>query len=336
MRNMKAAASRLIISIDELRKDDASSVGSKTANLGELSSAGLPIPRGFSITADSYMKFLERTGTGEKIRSLIEGLEVSDWKTLERRARAISNLILKSAFPTDLAREIRKASSKLGLGDGKALVVRSSARHEDLPDASFAGVHDSFINITDFEEALRCVAKCWASLWSPRAIFYRSRCGFDHEKLGMGVIIQEFIPADSAGVMFSNNPVTSAENEIVINSCWGLGTEIVSGSRTPDSFVIDKNGLTVKKCYIADKATTTVASPAGFTRRIRTATAKRSEPSLTDEELVGLAKICMKAEAIFGTPQDIEWAIRGRKIYILQSRPISTLLESAPFKRAKK
>ena len=204
------------------------------------------------------------------------------------------------------------------------MAVRSSATAEDLPEASFAGQQESYLNV-DEKTLLESVKKCWASLWTERAIHYRINNGFDHNKVYLAVVVQQMVPSEAAGVAFSINPLTLNRLEIVIESVWGLGEGIVSGQVTPDRFIINKTGREILLREISEKEKMVIYSETGLgTKSTLTPEKIIKDPSLTDDQVLKLAKIICEIEEHFGIPQDIEWAIVGSQFYILQSRPVKS------------
>jgi pyruvate,water dikinase len=315
----------------EIDKSDLALVGGKSANLGEMMKAGIPIPPGFAVTSHAYKEFIERTGLKSKISEALKEVANSrDPKAFEDVSARIRRIIEEEEVPEDIARAIVENYRKLCEKIGRAKVpvaVRSSATAEDLPGASFAGQQDTFLNVEGEEEVLLKVKKCWSSLFTPRAIFYRQEKGIDHDKVLMSVIVQKMVNAKAAGVMFTIHPVTGEEDKIVIEGSWGLGEAVVSGSVTPDTYVVDKRTLKILEKRIAEKTHEVVRDPSsGQTVKVEVPPERRKAPCLTDEEVVKLAELALKIEQHYGHPQDIEWAIdRDMKfpenIFIVQSRP---------------
>lgn len=303
----------------EIRKEDIPLVGGKGANLGELASIGLPVPDGFVITARAYERFITEAGINEKIHSLLKKLDVEDTEKLNRTAEEIRKLIMKSHMPKYLIEEIKKQYKPIK----DFVAVRSSATAEDLPDASFAGQQDTFLNIKGEKDVLEAVQKCFASLFTPRAIYYREKNNFPHEKVYLAVVIQKMINADKAGVIFSVNPVTKNRNEIIIEGAYGLGESVVLGALTPHSYIIDK--ATHK---VIDKNISRLEW--GYYRGKKGGTEKREISHghievLNEKEAEALTKYTKEIEKHYGIPMDIEWAIEAGKVYILQARPVTTM-----------
>jgi len=320
-----------VLWFEEIDKSDLALVGGKSANLGELTKAGIPVPPGFAVTSYAYKEFIERTGLKEKIsETLKEVAKSKDPKAFEDVSRRIRKIIEEEEIPDDIARVIVEGYRKLCERVGRANVpvaVRSSATAEDLPGASFAGQQDTFLNVEGEDEVLLKVKKCWSSLFTPRAIFYRQEKGIDHDKVLMSVVVQKMVNAKAAGVMFTIHPVTGEEDKIVIEGSWGLGEAVVSGSVTPDTYVVDKKTLKIIERKIAEKTHEVVRDPSsGQTVKVEVPPERRKMPCLTDEEVMKLAELALKIEQHYRHPQDIEWAIdRDMKspdnVFIVQSRP---------------
>jgi pyruvate,water dikinase len=320
-----------VLWFEEIDKNDLVLVGGKSANLGEMTKAGIPVPPGFAVTSYAYKEFIERTGLKSKIsEALKEVANSKDPKAFEDVSTRIRRIIEEEEVPEDIARAIVENYRKLCERVGKANVpvaVRSSATAEDLPGASFAGQQDTFLNVEGEEEVLLKVKKCWSSLFTPRAIFYRQEKGIDHDKVLMSVVTQKMVNAKAAGVMFTIHPVTGEEDKIVIEGSWGLGEAVVSGSVTPDTYVVDKRTLKILEKKIAEKTHEVVRDPSsGRTVKVEVPPERRKAPCLTDEEVVKLAELALKIEQHYGHPQDIEWAIDRdmrfpENIFIVQSRP---------------
>jgi len=316
---------------EEISKDDVDVAGGKGANLGEMTQAGLPVPPGFVVTADAYEKFLEETGLREKIREILESHDLSDDKELREAAEEVQRLIVEAEMPEEIREEIvrayRELCEKVGK-DEEFVAVRSSATAEDLPEASFAGQQDTYLNVKGEEEVVKHVQKCWASLFNPRAIAYREEQGFDHFDVSIAVVVQKMVDADKAGVMFTVNPHTGDRDKLVIEAAWGLGEAVVSGEVTPDTYIVDKSSFEVIEEQVSEQEWMYTRDPeTGETKKVEVPEDKRSERKLTDEEIKELAKTGVAIEEHYGFPQDIEWAIEDGEVYILQSRPVTTLRE---------
>lgn len=334
---------KLILWFEEVRKEDVPLVGGKNANLGEMINAGIPVPPGFAITAYTYKKFITETRIAEKIYEIIKEkvVDPNNPEQYEQASKEIRKLIEATPMPKEIENEIRKAYKQLSKKVGAvevSVAVRSSATAEDLPDASFAGQQDTFLNVSGESEVLEKVQKCWSSLFTPRAIFYRTQKGFPHEKVLISVAIQKMVNSRSAGVMFTINPVTGDRNQIVIEGNWGLGESVVSGSVSPDDFIIDKNNFNIIEKRISTKTVEYIRDPkTGKTIHATVPPERQNIPCLSDEEIVYLAKLAKRIEEHYGRPQDIEWAIDkdGKfpdNVFIVQSRPetVWSLKEEKP------
>jgi len=328
----KDKSQALILWFEELGKEDIPLVGGKCANLGEMINAGIPVPPGFAVTAYAYKRFIEETGIAQKIYDILDET-ITDPRNptqYEEASRKIRSLIESTPIPKDIRDAIveayRELSRRVGLKD-VYVAVRSSATAEDLPGASFAGQQETYLNVRGEEEVLESVRRCWSSLFTPRAIFYRTEKGFRHEKVLISVAVQKMVNSRSAGVMFTIHPVTGDRNIIVIESVWGLGEAIVSGAVTPDHFEVDKNALKIITKNIVKKEVEYVRDPkTGKTVHAKVPPERQEAPSLTDEEVVELAKIAKRIEQHYGTPQDIEFAVDRdlpfpQNLFIVQSRP---------------
>lgn len=321
---------KLVVWLEELSNEDVDIAGGKGASLGEMWNAGLPVPPAFVVTANAYRYFIKETKLDEKIREILKGIDVNNNEELMEKSEKIRELIINSKMPKDLELSIIESYNKLcemsGDGDEVFVAVRSSATAEDLPDASFAGQQDTYLNVKGPENVVKYVQKCFASLFTPRAIFYREQKNFDHFKVALAAVVQKMVNADKAGVMFTVNPINQNYDEMVIEGAWGLGEGVVSGIVSPDTYIIDKNTLNVKDVYIAEKKTMFIKDDeTGETKEVPTPEDLKNKRVLSDEELKELAKTGIKIEKHYKRPMDIEWAIEKNKIYMLQARPITTL-----------
>ncbi len=311
----------------ELSKEDIPIVGGKNANLGELINIGIPVPPGFAVTAKAYKDFIEKTNLKDEIYSLIKSIDVNVYENLERTSRKIRELIISKEIPHDIVEEIEEAYRRLSeeiKEENPRVAVRSSATAEDLPGASFAGQQATFLNVKGKQALIRSVKECWASLFTARAIFYRETNGFDHFKVLISVGIQKMVESKASGIMFSVDPVTG-EDVIVIESSWGLGEYIVGGRVIPDRFVVDKKTLQILKREIKNKEIGLFFDPeTGINVERRLPPEKAKAPSLTDKEIVELAKLGIKIENHYGKPMDMEFAVED-KVYILQARPVTAI-----------
>ncbi|SEO43373.1 phosphoenolpyruvate synthase [Halogranum amylolyticum] len=309
--------------LDDVRAADLETVGGKGASLGELTSAGLPVPPGFVVTAGTYREFIEESGIDEDLFAAME-IDSEDSKALAGAQERAHELIMGTPMPEEVREEILEAYRSVG-GDEEAFVaVRSSATAEDLPDASFAGQQETFLNVTE-KDLLERVKECWASLFSQRAIYYRNQKGFPHHEVDIAVVVQQMVDAEKSGVMFTSHPSTG-EPRAIIESAWGLGEAVVSGSVSPDNYVVDRKTGEVVDVTVADKKVMHVKDEeTGETVEVDVPDERREERVLSDEEIAALIEVGEQVEEHYETPQDVEWAIVDGEIYMLQSRPITTI-----------
>ena len=315
-----------VLWLDEIGSDDLGSVGGKGASLGEMTAAGLPVPPGFVVTAGTYRTFIEETGIDEELFEAVD-VDSEDSTALAEAEAKAKELILETKLPDEVRDGILAAYDDLE--DGEAFVaVRSSATAEDLPDASFAGQQETFLNITR-EDLVDRVKRCWASLFTQRAIYYRNEQGFDHEVVDIAVVVQQMVDAEKSGVLFTSHPSTG-EPKIIIEAAWGLGEAVVSGSVSPDNYVVDRETGEVLETTVADKKIEMVKDPETGTTVEREVDDDRRKAQVIDEdEIEQLVDLGERAENHYDEPQDIEWAIVDGEVYMLQSRPITTISEEA-------
>ena len=329
---MSAREKDLVIWFDDLRKTDIPLVGGKNANLGEMISSGLPVPPGFAVTAYSYEKFIKETHIAEKIYEIINEtvIDKNDPKQYDAASKKIRKLIEKTEMPERIENAVesayRELNKKLNLTN-TFVAVRSSATAEDLPGASFAGQQETYLNVKGPDDLIDKVVKCWSSLFTPRAIFYRNEQGFAHDKVFISVGVQKMVNSRAAGVMFTLNPVTGDPDEIVIEGNYGLGETVVSGAVNPDDYVVDKKTLKIKERRIARKTVKYVRDPkTGETVHLGVPENEQKQPCVNEEEIMKLAELAKRIEQHYGNAQDIEWAIDEdlsfpKDVFIVQSRP---------------
>jgi pyruvate,water dikinase len=300
-------------------------VGGKGASLARLMQAGLPVPDGFHVTTAAYRQFVDENDLQARIVQALELANVTSPATLDAASRAIAGLFDRAAIPPAIADAVAQAYAGL-MGQGPAVAVRSSATAEDLPEASFAGQQETYLNVRGASAVLEAVVKCWASLWTARAIGYRVRQGIDQDAVSLAVVVQLLVPAEAAGIMFTANPINGQRGQIAINASWGLGESIVGGSVTPDTLIIDKVSGQVIERGIADKQAMTVRTSEGTEEKPVPQTLRRA-PVLSDGQAAELAHLGAQIEGHYGIPMDIEWAIVDGVFSILQARPITALPE---------
>ncbi|MDU5467856.1 MAG: phosphoenolpyruvate synthase [Peptoniphilus harei] len=320
---------------DEIGKEDVGIVGGKGANLGELTSFGLPVPPGFCVTASGYTKFIKYAELDEVVKFLMEAVDVEDVDELTNASKEIQKKIKEKEFDPELKEEIlsayREFSENIGVKDPE-VAVRSSATAEDLPDASFAGQQDTYLHISGEEELLNHIRDCFASLWTSRAIYYREKQNYDHFDVALSVVIQKMVNSEKSGVMFTANPINNSKDEMMINASYGLGEAVVSGIVTPDEYIIDKKTKKVIEKNIAEKEYMVIKNENGVGTRVVNVKdilgkdAVKAE-ALSPKELDTLVERGLKVEKLYGSVQDTEWGFDRdtKEFYFLQSRPITTL-----------
>jgi len=315
---------------EDLGKADVNKAGGKGANLGELVKAGLPVPPGFVVTAQAYLLFTTEIGLSQKIGHSMEGLDVDDTAALQAKAREVQEMIIGTEMPANIKNEILKAYDEMaGRESGKALfvAVRSSATMEDSEQASFAGMNATFLNVHGREDLIRKVKECWASLYGARVISYRAKKEFYDEPV-IAVVVQKMVNSDKAGVMFTANPRNNNLNSLVIEGAFGLGEVVVGGLVSPDYYELEKNGLKLKDARVSHKNFKIIRDEKGRNKNVDLSEKEANEQVLTDKEIQQIAGLGMKIEQHYGSPQDTEWAIEGKKVFMLQSRPITTPISS--------
>ena len=321
---------KVIAWFEEITRSDLSIAGGKGANLGEMVHAQIPVPPGFVVTATAYFEFLKETNVMEEIQTMLQGLDANDSKALQETSSRIKDKISGMDMPGYMVNEIKQAYRKMG---GGLVAVRSSATAEDLPDASFAGQQRTFLNIQGEESVVKAVQECWASLFESRAIFYRNEQGYDHFKVGIAVPVQRMVQSESAGVMFTVEPLTSDRSKILIEGIFGLGEAIVSGDLTPDQYSLDKEKLTILDKKIVKQEWQLMRNLEAKSRDLDTNIKVPVPPNrqqmqkISDEDIINLARIGKLLEEHYKTPQDVEWAKEGKSLYIVQTRPVTTLKE---------
>lgn len=310
-----------VLWFNEVDKNDIALVGGKGANLGEMIQADIPIPNGFIVTSESYYEFIEENNLKNKIKTILKDINVENPVRLREASVAVKKLILHGKISDALASLIIEYYQKLG---EPLVAVRSSATAEDLPDASFAGQQDTFLNIQGEASLIESVRECWASLFGERAIYYRQTKHFDHFKIGIATPIQKMVQSDKSGIMFTIDPTTNNKKIIVIDAIHGLGELIVQGSVTPDHYEIDKTTLKIlkKEIGLQDKK---MVKARHENKIIDVTRSEGSKQKITDFEIKQIAQLGKKIEHHYFFPQDIEWAIDETGIYIVQSRPITTI-----------
>jgi len=316
------SAPKYILWFHEIDKDDVDKVGGKGANLGEMTQAGFPVPEGFVVTSSAYKHMIDKNNLEDKIKAMLKGLDVEDAVALNRASKQVKDLIEKSPFPKDIEEQVYKSYDKLGKDSWVA--VRSSATAEDLPQASFAGQQETYLNVRGDASVIVHIRKAWASLFEPRAIYYRVQQKFDHFKVALAVPVQRMVQSDVSGIMFSINPVTNDKSRIVIEAIWGLGENIVQGSVTPDHYEVDKNELKLLEHKVVHQDIEMVREGEGNTQR-KVPKSRQDKRKLSDKQAEDVAKLGKQLQKHYFFPQDSEWAIENGKLYVVQTRPITTV-----------
>ena len=314
-----------IMWFSEIRKNNLAEVGGKGANLGEMCSIGLPVPDGFVVTSGAYFLFIRHNGIESVIKEMTSDLDTENNDKLNLASEAIKNKMLAGEIPAQLRADIIAAYKKM-IKNGKEpyVAVRSSATAEDLPEASFAGQQSTFLNVKGAEDCVQMVKECWASLFEARSIYYRVENKFDHLKVGLAAVVQEMVQSEKAGVMFTIDPMSQDRNKISIEAAYGLGEVVVSGSVTPDRYIVDKNALKIDLKDVA-KQTWMLVKVNEKNAHMNVREDMQSRQKITDQQIIGFAQLGKKIEQHYGKPQDIEWAVADNKLFIVQSRPITTL-----------
>ena len=313
----------------QINKQTVSQAGGKGASLGEMTQAGIPVPPGFVVLTDAFDAFLAQADLKQEIISQLDKVNHQDMGSVERASEHIRDLILNISVPVELGKEIEIAFDKLG---AEFVAVRSSATAEDGAASSWAGELDTFLNTTK-ATLLENVRRCWASLFTPRAIFYRFEKGFNKSHVSVAVVVQKMVQSEVSGVAFSVHPVTEDPNQLIIEAGWGLGEAIVSGSITPDSYVVDKRDWSLVDVNVAEQerglyrvnSSSPLLPKDGANAWREIPSDKGAQQKLTNDQIQELAQLVVKIEQHYDFPCDIEWAMADGTLYIVQSRPITTL-----------
>ena len=311
---------KFIKTFKEINRRDIKIAGGKGANLGELAFIKMPVPPGFVVLASAFERFLKETDINVEIKAMLNRINIEDLESVEESAEIIRRLIMEAEMPKSIEKEIMDSFEKLG---AKYVAVRSSATAEDSKIDSWAGELETYLNTTR-KDLIKNVKKCWASLFAPRALFYRVKRGLKRKKVSVAVVVQKMIQSDVSGVCFTVHPVTKDRNQMVIEACWGLGELLVSGQQTPDTYVVEKNSLDIldinknpqDKMIALDKSGNKTIPVLGL---------KKDRQKLSISQIKKIAEMSKRIEKHFKEPQDIEWALEKGKFYIVQTRPITTL-----------
>jgi len=321
----------------DITRKDRPRVGGKGGSLGELARAGVGVPPGFVVCTSAFERFLGALEKEGPIRPYVESLHALDLEAITDASKKLRARMENATLPADVQADLLTAHAELLGGDlNSQVAVRSSATSEDVEDASFAGLQDTYLWVTGAEETLQSVRSCWASLYSVPSIAYRRKHRLPEAGVAMAVVIQRMVDARAAGVMFTRSPLTGDRSVITIEGSWGLGSAVVSGEVTPDRFVIAKITGEISVRKISEKHIQHVPAPAGGIQESEVPQELRQTPCLGDEEIAALKNIGCRVERLYGRPQDIEWAVdRAGEIFLLQSRPetVWSAKEQAPVAR---
>lgn len=324
---------RFVLWFDELRNTDVALVGGKSASLGEMTSqTKVPVPYGFATTAAAFNYFIEKTNLRARIQEILSELtDPEDSQKLQEVGARLRELIKTTRMPLELEEDFKKAYRELarkyqqetGTNELPFVAVRSSATAEDLPDASFAGQQETYLNVVGEDEVVKKILQCYASLFTDRAIYYRIQKGFDHLSVALSAVVQLMVFSKSAGVMFTLNVSNGNRDHIDIEAAYGLGEYVVQGKVSPDNYVVSKSSGEIVKKEIMEKTIQLVRKPDGGVVEVAVPEELRNKQVLTDEQILELAEYGKKIEAHYGRPMDIEWALdeRTNKLFILQARP---------------
>lgn len=340
---------KIVAWFEDIDKSDVAVVGGKGANLGEMTSFGMPVPPGFVVTAAAYRAFIEENKLKPKIHDVLDRLNVNDPVQLQKASTEIKKLIVHSPIPVEISQEIMACYKKLGVKLHKSgnrmtkllssvhhadvsVAVRSSATSEDSKDASFAGQNETFLNIKGDANVADAVRRCWASLFEARSIFYRKERHFDHFSSYIAVVVQAMVQSDVSGIMFSIDPVTNNKTRIVIETVWGLGEYIVQGKVTPDHYEVNKSDLMITDRKFVPQKIMLSRDKNGVTKEMSVPKSKVEKRKITDEQITELARLSRELERHYYFPQDSEFAVSGNDIYLVQTRPITTTVTTDPHK----
>lgn len=313
----------LIRRFQNINKNDANLAGGKGASLGEMTQAGIPVPPGFVLLSTSFDQFLKETDLVQEIDSILEKVRHNEMHTVESASADIKALILSRQMPEDIESEIKKYFKGL---NAEFVAVRSSATAEDGQDHSWAGQLESYLNVTE-ADVVEKVKHCWTSLFTPRAIFYRFEKGLHSTKISVAVVVQKMIDSEVSGIAFSVHPVTEDANQLIIEAGYGLGEAIVSGQVTPDSYVVQKEPRKIIDINVFTQSEALYRNLSGGNKWKNILEPKASSQVLTEKQILEFSEIILSIESHYGFPCDIEWAFEKGKFYIVQSRPITTLIK---------
>lgn len=316
-------ATPLSLSFPDIRASDLSLVGGKGANLGEMAHAGFPVPPGFCLTTVAFKKFIAACSDSDMLYALLDTVTTDNVETVRNVGLRVRQVLLEVPMPGDVTDAVRHSWQEIGVDH--AYAVRSSATAEDLPDASFAGQQDTYLNISGEAAMLDAIQRCWVSLFTDRSILYRTQNGFSHREVQLSVVVQQMVMSEKSGILFTADPLTGHRHIVTIDASFGLGEALVSGLVSPDAYRVDKRTRNILDRQISDKQIAIFPKNNGGTRQVTLSEEQRKQTVLTDAQILALAELGCKIESHYGVPQDIEWSIADGQIYLLQTRPITSL-----------
>ncbi len=311
---------RLVLDFDEIGAGDLPSVGGKGANLGEMTKAGFPVPPGFCVTTAAFDLFMDGM---EDIYDELEQVRIDDLDAIREIGENVRGRIVGQAVPSDIREAVLSAWRETG--EEHAYAVRSSATAEDLPDASFAGQQDTYLNVVGEEALMDSVRRCWTSLFTDRAILYRVKNGFPHRDVKLSVVVQRMVMSEKSGTLFTADPLTGHRYTLTIDASFGLGEALVSGLVTPDNYHVDKRSMRISDITVSEKKLAIYPVKEGGTEKVEIGEERMHQRVLTDAEVTELAEMAVEVERHYGIPQDMEWAFESGELYLLQTRPITSL-----------
>lgn len=321
----RAATAALVRWFDDPACADVTQAGGKGASVARLATAGLPVPPGFVVTSAAFAAFLEATGLDATIRAVLRQLDPGQRHQLEAIAAELRQLITSQPIPLELDAAVAGAYAELGHGEPVPVAVRSSAVAEDSHQASFAGQQETFLDVRGIDAVLERIRDCWASLFGSRALFYRARKG-SLDDLAFAVVVQQLVVPEKAGVLFTADPVQRRRDVLVVEAVWGFGESLVSGEVTPDHYELDRRSRQLLRSLIPLKSQMLVRAEQGGLITVSVPEHRQRARVLDEQELAALCALAEQVEAFFAAPQDVEWAIAEGQLFLLQSRPITTLV----------
>lgn len=326
-------ATDLVVSLKDIDKDDVRYVGGKSANLGEMIKTGFPVPGGFVVTAHSYFTFIKHNRLEEKIKHLLGTVDYDNPNSINQVSAHIRKIIHHSPIPEEVSQEVFKHYKRTGGFLRDALVaIRSSATSEDSKEASFAGQQATYLNVRGEAAVIETVRRAWASLFEARAVYYRHEAKLGNKKTGIALVVQKMVESHTSGIMFTTDPINNDKSTIVVEAIFGLGEYIVGGKVNPDHYEVQKGNFLIKNKKIASQDVMLKKHGDG-NKEVKVPKSKREKQKITDKQVIALAKIAKKIEDHYYFPQDIEWAEEKGKLYIVQTRPITTIDKKDPKKQ---